>query len=96
MNFKKRTIDIKIKVSESVISNSSALFLGNNTDKYLLSSKHSFCVNYADCEDKTCNFCDAPTNINSLSSNSFPFSVTDIYQSSTKDIAIAKIITNTD
>ncbi|MGR5309944.1 ABC-three component system protein [Photobacterium damselae] len=94
MNFKEITIGIEIKSQGRVISNSSALFFSNDDGKFLLSSKHSFCVNYDKCVDKKCSICIAPTEAASIGSDSIKFSAIEVNQSATKDIAIARIYTD--
>ncbi|WP_434999011.1 ABC-three component system protein [Vibrio scophthalmi] len=94
MNFKERTIDLEINLQGNVVSNSSALLFSNDDEKFLLSSKHSFCVDYDNCDDKKCNSCVAPTGVTSIRSGSINLSAIEVNQSATKDIAIARISTD--
>lgn len=94
MNFKERTIDLEINSQGKVVSNSSALLFSNDDGKFILSSKHSFCINYNICQIKKCNFCVAPTEVKSIRSDSINITVIEVNQSVTKDIAIARILTD--
>lgn len=94
MNFKDRTIDLEINLQGNVISNSSALLFSNDEGQFLLSSKHSFCIDYDTCANKKCNSCVAPTEVTSIRSGSINLSAIEINQSATKDIAIARISTD--
>ncbi|MEZ9003802.1 ABC-three component system protein [Vibrio splendidus] len=94
MNFKESTIELEINLQGKVISNSSALLFGNEDGEFLLSSKHSFCVNYDQCVEKKCNTCIAPTDLASIKSSSIDLSVIELNQSVTKDVAIARISNN--
>ncbi|MEZ9416258.1 hypothetical protein AB4189_18975, partial [Vibrio sp. 10N.286.49.E1] len=94
MNFKESTIELEINLQGKVISNSSALLFGNEDGEFLLSSKHSFCVNYDQCIEKKCNTCIAPTDLASIKSSSIDLSVIELNQSVTKDVAIARISNN--
>lgn len=94
MNFKERTIDLEINLGGKVVSNSSALLFSNDDETFLLSSKHSFCVDYDNCADKKCNTCIAPTEVTAIRSGSIELSAIEVSQSTTNDIAIVKVSTD--
>ena len=94
MNFKERTIDLEINLGGKTVSNSSALFLSNGDEKFLLSSKHSFCIDYKTCPDKKCNTCIAPIKVTAIRSDSIEISAIEVNQSKANDIAIAKVLTD--
>lgn len=94
MNFKERTIDLEINLGGKTVSNSSALFLSNGDEKFLLSSKHSFCIDYKTCPDKKCNTCIAPIEVTAIRSDSIEISAIEVNQSKANDIAIAKVLTD--
>ena len=94
MNFRERTIDLEINLGGKTVSNSSALFLSNGDEKFLLSSKHSFCIDYKTCPDKKCNTCIAPIKVTAIRSDSIEISAIEVNQSKANDIAIAKVLTD--
>ncbi|WP_201775690.1 ABC-three component system protein [Photobacterium angustum] len=68
-------------------------FFKGEKSNYLLSSKHSLCLNFNTCKNRVCDFCLAPVDNHSVSSDCIEFKTIDIYQSKSEDIALAKILT---
>lgn len=94
MNFKQNTIEINIKLDDTILSSGSGLIFNSDECSYLLSSKHSLCFNFNSCDEKECGTCEAEIKKESISSSSIAITIKTVHQSRFKDIALAVIDLN--
>jgi hypothetical protein len=92
MNFKNQTINIVVtSVSDTINSSSGFVFNSENGDTYLLSTKHSFCPDFASCKDTQCSSCESKIDPSKIKSELEGFTISEVHQSKVSDIAIAKL-----